>query len=374
MTLLLTESFDAHTTSGYNAAYYNGKYGRYLTGMTGLQGGLAMSPSIAAGRHGNAMHFEGTHNIGPGGQLTYIYDEGMEHNTAVLGMAIYTNNTGFAWGTTPAVISFGEQRATGTLTHVQMEIVNTTVTMKRGDGTVLGSTFILANAQYFYMEIRVVVHDTTGVLEVRLDGGVVYSFTGDTRNGGTGNISSFVWSVGNGGGSSTGRYMNIDDVYLCSGAGNAPFNGGYLGDCTVEFHQPNANVSTQWTVTGAAANWDAVSDVVGTTAPVTTDYVSADTTDFLDLYTVPNIAAVSPNQVLAVATYAYADKVDSGARSLAMVLDQGGSQVQSSDFLLRYSANGGPFFYRYCRETATDGTAWSNAKRTSLRVGLKARP
>lgn len=373
MSLLLTESFD-QATGGTIKPYYDGKFGRMVTGLTGLQGGNIYGGSSVAGRHARALQLNGDHTNGVIGGLSMIWDEGTDNNTVCLGHAVQTFIPNFIWGTAYCQIIVGEQRLGNILNHVTLDILGATVTVRHGSGTSLG-TFTMALSTWYFLELRVVVHDTTGMVDVRLDGLSVFSYTGDTRNGGTGLISCCQWWANSGGGSGSTRAMMLDDLYVCNGTGPAPYNGAFLGDVTVEYTQPSSNnVPISWAVTGAASNWDAVADSTTSGAPVTSDYVSVNATDAEDRYDIPNTAATAPSEILAVCVYPYAEKIDSGARTLAATVTQGGTTAQSQDFGLKYPATGGPFYQRYCLTTAPDGTPWTIAKRNATAVGIKARP
>src|SRR5262245_56180486 len=101
------------------------------------------------------------------------------------------------------------------------------VEVTRMPSTSLGF-FDLPQGQWFYMEMKVTIHDTAGAVVVRIDGQTVLNLTNqDTRNGGTGFCNSIQFICGNVG----SAYMsyNLDDFYICDTAGSAPFND-FLGD------------------------------------------------------------------------------------------------------------------------------------------------
>ena len=95
-----------------------------------------------------------------------------------------------AAGAALGLLAFNE---TGT-NHIQVLQLNTGVIEVRRNGTVLatGTTvFSTLSGRVLSVQARVVVHDSTGVVQVRIDGATSneINFSGDTRNGATGVIN-----------------------------------------------------------------------------------------------------------------------------------------------------------------------------------------
>jgi hypothetical protein len=375
MTLIITESFDGVASGGTNAqlvAYLGNKHGRYISGMAGLQGGAGgggLAPVV--GRHpagGTAANLNGTFTSAT---LNTIFEEGTEHDTVIIGLAIKIPGWAQSIG---RFLSIGEARSTGTVEHIR--ITGTAgppvlATVQRSPSTTLGTFSLPVDTLWRYLEIKIRIHDTLGTVDVRLDGVSVLSLSGqDTRNAGVGNVSYVNWMQGIDGGASVSTNYSIEDMYICTGAGSAPFND-FLGDVTIEYLQPTANDSVAWTPS-TGANWDAVADAQP--VPVITDYVSSSTIDQLDQYVLADSAYSSPSDLLGVESYAYADKADSGNRTLAIIQELSGSVVASSDLTLRYTSNGGPMYLRFPRDLAPDAAAWTLTKLNSSKLGIKARP
>jgi len=383
MTLLLTESFDAWPTNGGDAAnpYIHTKWGRWLAGYATMQGGVSSSGANAArgfqtGRHGTGYAIKG--GSGHSTLIEAVMEDGIGTDTIIVGYACK-----IAWPGDDAgrkLIFAGIQEKVNAVTALHLTVESTvvngsnscTVQALRSGTTPIGTTFLLPLNIWFYLEIKVKVHSTLGTVEVRMDGVTMLNLTNqNTRNGGTGIINSIYQSAA-GGNPSLNYTITIDDYYLLNSAGSAPFND-FLGDVTIDHTQPSSNDTVAWTPS-AGANWDCVSDAIATTLPVVSDYVSSLTQDQADLYNIAASSAIAPGTVLGVASYAYADKIDSGYRTIALTHDLSGTLVQSADLPLRYSLNGGPQYLRYLRELAPDGAAWSITKRNSLKIGIKARP
>lgn len=91
-----------------------------------------------------------------------------------------------------------------------------------------------------YIELQVVLHDTTGAFTLWIDGNVVLLETNiDTKSGGTKTVFDAIQILTHfTGTSSVGGEM--DDIYITNGAGAAPYNGN-LGDVVVDTLFPNDN-------------------------------------------------------------------------------------------------------------------------------------
>lgn len=383
MTLIFTESFDAQpTTAGTTLkTFLDTKWGRWPSGAGSLRGGVTLGAGQTtlnvAGRHGTGIELRG----GPtnvSARIEGLIDDGLYNDTIIVGFACKISNWVSGGTQDLTLLEVGEKIAAGDVDHCKLYISaiynsgNTfTLNFSRG-GTLIGSQPCIPYNQWFYFEAKIKVHDTFGLFEVRVDGiSVFYQANIDTRNAGTGIINCFNLHtiVAN---SPADYRFSIDDFYVLSGGGSAPFND-FLGDVTIDYVQPTANDTVAWTPS-AGENWDAVADAQATGVPVTSDYVSSNTDNQIDQYVLADTAYPSPSIVLGAVTYAYADKTDSGARSLALINELSGSVVQSSDLVLRHSGNGGPQYVRFPRELAPDGAVWTTTKANSMKVGVKARP
>ena len=121
---------------------------------------------------------------------------------------------------------------------------------------------------WYYIEIYWNIHASTGTCTIKRDGATDISFTGNTYagTGGTYVNTIAIWS----GNANTKRY---DDMYIS----NSEFLGNFR---TVRLTPNAAGDTTQWTA-NAGLNYAAVDDAA---TDSDTTYVSASTTDNIDLY------------------------------------------------------------------------------------------
>jgi hypothetical protein len=134
----------------------------------------------------------------------------------------------------------------------------------RGDDTLLGSSadYVIPNQKWFYLEGKVTISDTVGVVEIRVNEVEVINETGlDTKNG-----SDYIrWFNFCGIYHDIGTYF--DDIYV----DDAQFHG----DCRVRAFLPDSISSTNNSFTASAGNKD---ECVDDNPPTDdTDYIYSDT-------------------------------------------------------------------------------------------------
>lgn len=119
-------------------------------------------------------------------------------------------------------------------------------------GTVLGitSTSPLTESTYQYIEVKFLVDDTVGSVEVKVDGVQVLNLTGqDTQHRAGNDVASARLTNNNDNGTA-----RVDDLYILDASGAAPYND-FLGDVRVSTLRPNAaGASADFTPVGDSAN------------------------------------------------------------------------------------------------------------------------
>lgn len=205
---------------------------------------------------------------------------------------------------------------------------NTLAVRRAGTGTsidtgaLLGaSTTALTPGTWYHVELRVYLHDTAGEWELRINGVTEASGSGvDTKE----RTETALDTIGFDNPSGGSLFYHIDDLYI---RGDTVLTaGGFLGDCKVLTKYPQgAGSSTQFAVSGAAANWQAVDE-----APPNgdTDYVHSDVTGNKDLYDFAALGDSNPIKAVQLCTYARKD--DAGTRTLALRVKSGATQDASA--------------------------------------------
>lgn len=243
--------------------------------------------------------------------------------------------------------------------------LNTTTRQIRATGNgfdVTGNFFAeLGKWHRFDVEAKLTATAGAGYLRVYADGNLVLERTATATISGTyGTVTGVSAQFGRYGSSTT---YSVDDVYLLSKVGAAPYNAR-LGDVRVETLRPVADAGVQTTPFGVANSWEAVAELPADGA---TSYNIADVNGERDLF------QVSPldigGQVFAVQQYYQARKTDSGNTFIKPVMAEGASVRVSPQVGVQtdFGYVAGPI-----QTTHPDGSAWTPASVMAARYGYEA--
>lgn len=161
-------------------------------------------------------------------------------------------------------------------------------------GTLLGTSSgaSLSTGTWYFLEFKVTIHNTTGTVEIKVDGVTKLSLSSQDTQVGTPQ-DTVRWSLTSSG--ATPRYIWDDDWYICNLSGAQ--NNDFLGDNRVDILFPNASGdSTQW-APDSGNNWDRVNE---NPADDDTSYVEDGTLAQRDLYnyqSTPGLSAVKGIQL-----------------------------------------------------------------------------
>jgi hypothetical protein len=242
------------------------------------------------------------------------------------------------------------------------------LTVRRGafGGALLGTTAAaVPTGAWTYVELKVFISGTVGTVDVQMNGVSVLSLTGqNTKNtaNSTADTVCLNADIPNGGtGDGVNATVRFDDLYVCDGDGTV--NNTFLGDVTVQCVFPTgAGATTGWAHTGAATNWQAVSE---TPADDDTSYVSASSVGAVDTYA---HGAVGAGTVFGVQLCLEARKTDTGARVIQGVVRSGGAD--SPGTMLPLSTSYG--ILTDIRETdPSTGLAWTTSGINAAEIGEK---
>jgi hypothetical protein len=244
----------------------------------------------------------------------------------------------------------------GGTTHILLRFRNTgLVEVVRGAATVLGS-FTPNYVVWQFWQIRVVIHDTAGSVEIRGGSGdVIFSVSGvDTREGLTGVIDGVLVAGYQG--------TEFDDLHIWDESGS--ICNTWTGDTRIDTLYPTgAGDSTQFTPS-AGANWQCVDEPDASAA----DFVSSNTVGHQDLYGCANLPH-APVSVFGVVRTAFAGKDDAGARSLALLTKSGSTVSAGTPVALQLGSN-----TRVADVLQTDpntSAAWTQAGINAMQIGVE---
>jgi len=222
----------------------------------------------------------------------------------------------------------------------------------RNGATVLatGAT-VLAAGTWHYIEAKILVANSGGIFDVRINGVSEFTSTGDTQAQATNEVLAY--------GSITTPILvtSYDDFYILNSDGSA--NNTYLGEQRIQIITPTSDSTVAFSRNTGASNFSAVDDTVGAPDADTT-YVYATTTGTKDEYGLSDLTGV--NVVAGVKVITRAEKDDANAKSFKYGIKSGATDQQAT-----VSLGVGYGTYRTIYETSDGaGTAFTATTINSL--------
>lgn len=241
-------------------------------------------------------------------------------------------------------------------TNVTLRIDNAGfLSVLRGLTTTLATAAApLTVGAWYYIEIKVKAHASTGTIEVRVNGTTVITLTGQN----TAPISALLTQVQIPQHLAGSSIYEFDDLYVCDTSGAAPLND-FLGELKVVSLLPNgAGDATTWTPS-AGQNFECVDN----NPPSDAIFVSDATPGNQDLY---NFANVAGGTILDAALVIRAQKSDAGARSIKPLCRSGGTTFAGGSQALSTS------WLYYLQDYPLDpntGAAWTLSNLNAAQFG-----
>lgn len=227
----------------------------------------------------------------------------------------------------------------------------------QGTSTLLGST-VGANLSYrwSYIEVKVKCHDTTGTVEVRVDGVTKLSLTGvDTKPGANAYYDRLQINL---------AYQDyfIDDIYFLDTTGAV--NNDFLGPQHIVGMFPNADTATvEWTPSTGTDHYALVDETVDNDD---TDYVESADVGEIDLWEYPDLAGITTVNGIQIGTTAKLS--DASAFNLITRVHSGSTDSDNAGVAATSSYVG------YCRVLETDpdtASLWTPSGVNAMQVGVK---
>ncbi len=233
------------------------------------------------------------------------------------------------------------------------------ILVKNSGGTTIGTgTTVLVTNTWYYIEFELVINGASGSIELHLNG-VSGEIPLTTGNFGSTNVGTFRIA---GNGTLATHLSDYDDIYVLDTTGSAPGNT-FLGDTRVQTLFPNADGTySQWSPTPSGAHF---SNIDETTPDDDTTYNSDANPGDIDTYLTAGILASA--SVPAVQVNLYARKDDAGARQIAPLIRQAGTDYPGNTATL--SAN--YLFYSQMYALDPSGASWTANNVNADEYGVK---
>jgi len=343
MTLLFTESFDWTTTVA-----------QLLRKWTSTSFSTTNSSTIGAyGATDNALRV--LRDAGSFDYMNWLKGLGSSPSTLITGTRFKQDNI---------AVTSGVEYLDGSTIHVGWySNTNGSISVRRGGagGTILGTTVtgLLSSTVWSYIEFKATIHDTTGVVVLKVNGVEVLNLTNqDTRNGANAQVTSL--QIYNIVANTVGTYW--DDIYICDT--NGAVNNDFLGDVAVKRLLPSgAGNSTDFTPS-AGSNYACVDEAA---VNDDTDYVQSTTVGHKDLYAFGDLPT-GTWVIKGVAVNLQAKKPDAGSRTARALTRTGATDYEGGDLSVGIAyANLQTFF----ETNPNTGVAWTHSEVDGAEFGEK---
>lgn len=306
----------------------------------------------AGGRNGN-------YGLPSSQQVTRQCAAAEEHATMVFGGAMRIETYG-GWSAS-AIRILGFMSDAGATEHLSMGVTSAGILhISRGATSLANSGIaVIAAATWYYVELKVTLHDSAGAYELRINGVPLLTASGvDTKNAGTKTVLDTLKISAVSGASS----LRWDDMYWANGDGSGVTD--FLGDVAVEGLLPSGDGDSSDFV-GSDGNSTSNYQLVDDTSM--TDYVEAGGVGDEDLYALADLVRTT-GTVYGVQVAAMAQKTDGGTRDLAVEVKSGGVTDDGAAGVLTTTPD--EFTSLWIADPATSA-AWTVAGVNAAQAGVK---
>jgi hypothetical protein len=310
--------------------------------------------SIVPGRFGGMGY-------GWNNQPGYLATPIANSSTVVLGVAF-----SLAYGDpTNPIIVFGDGTGSPSspITQVDVRVTSDAGFQVTRNGTTIATSLpgLFTFGFWNYMEIKVFINNSSGYVQIRLNGSTYLNATGlNTKYTGNNYVNSIRLQPF---GSSGAFEFMIDDLYVLNDTGS--FNTDFLGECRIQTQYPTANGNeNDFTAFGAGSNYQAVDD-----SPVADDdatYIRSAVVGNIDNYTMGTLALTGT--IYGVQVNCTQRKDDVGSRVIAPLINTGSTTYLGSSVTCLSQYSVAQTLWQQNPNTA--GT-WTNTELNASFAGIK---
>lgn len=195
-------------------------------------------------------------------------------------------------------------------------------------GTVIGTSAsgLIPTGAFTQIQMRLTISDTTGVVQIRLNGSTSYALNlsaQDTNNGAAA-VSVDSVRLGYTGASAMTTVTTYDDFVIWDTTGSVM--NTWVGDVRVDSYAPNGEGDTQnFTTSTGSTHYTLVDEA----SPDATDYVQSATLNDKELFAFADMTH-TPTNIYGVVPTVAALKDDAGNRSIKLLAKSGGTEALSA--------------------------------------------
>jgi hypothetical protein len=234
------------------------------------------------------------------------------------------------------------------------------------NGTSLGTSVnTFSTGTWYYIEAKVTINNTTGVVEFRVNGSNTnwLNLSSQNTRAGSNNYASIVQA---GFVVSASASIYIDDLYILDAQGST--NNNFLGDVRVDAYLPNGNGNYSQFTGSDSNSTDNYLLVDDTTPNGDTDYVQSDTVGNYDTYAMTDMSH-TPSSIYGVQVSASCKKDDAGSRSIALCNRSNSTDSDGTTTALGTSYQ--ILSHVFETDGGHSGVAWTKANFNSAEFGVK---
>ena len=201
-----------------------------------------------------------------------------------------------------------------------------TMRLNNGDDTQIGTDVVIGVGVWFYVQLKIKFHDTTGTVLLKINGVEELNLTNVDTVDNSNTVPYVPGSFSLTQGSSSGAHNTYyDDIFICDTLGTS--NNDLMGEVKVGALFPDGDSSVQFSRLSGTTNYEMVN------APsngLDTSYNYSTTAGHKDLFTFEDMP--SSTGVLGVSIGVYGKKKDAGSRHLKLHCNTGANTNETAAF------------------------------------------
>jgi hypothetical protein len=288
MALIRLEGFDGISASTGNAsAADTDKHILYLYPHSNFTANVL--PRVHAGRLGGQCFSYGNNSFSASNWFDITFPSAQQ--TFIVGFA-YKPPQHRGLANSDIFRSYNSENGTAITEHIVLgQEHGATLYIERGATRLATAIHVMQPSRWNYVECKVTISNTVGVVEVRVNGKTVINLTSaDTNNGGADEVTMLRMVGHNNSGGSTAELQHLmDDLYVCDGSGSV--NNDFLGPLKIEQLAPDGVGDSSQFTPSAGSNWQNVDDTASDDGDTT--YNQSSTTAHKDLFTCGNLTNIT---------------------------------------------------------------------------------